>query len=142
MILSRPVLIEGETGSGKTAVSIEYIKKVTGKDPLIISCNPDTSKEDLEYSKELVIVTQDDKGNPIPATVTTKTLTQGFQKAAKEGRGLILDEFNYLSDDLKGIINNRLDALTKKGTTQEIKGNGGGTMTIDPKYFVIATANL
>jgi AAA domain (dynein-related subfamily) len=135
---SKMVTINGETGGGKTAMAIAFAKEKTGKDPIVIACNPNTGTSELVGTKELIVA----YGKDGTAHPKTEMIAQGFQKAAIEGRMVVLDEYTHLNPEVKAIVNKYLDLMEKKGQRVEKDGNGWGRYTVSEKYFVIGTKNI
>ena len=139
ILASKMVVLDGETGGGKTAMAIAFAKEKTGKDPIVIACNPATSPAELVWAKEIVVWYDEHTKTAVPVT---KMVVQWFQKAAKEGRMVILDEFTHLNDELKSVVNKYLDLLNKKWHKVEIEWNGGEIYAVSQEYFVIWTRNI
>jgi hypothetical protein len=135
---SKMVTINGETGGGKTAMAIAFAKEKTGKDPIVIACNPNTGMSDLVGTKELIVA----YGKDGTAHPKTEMIAQGFQKAAIEGRMVVLDEYTHLNPEVKAIVNKYLDLMEKKWQSVEKDGNGWGRYEVSEKYFVIGTKNI
>lgn len=121
------------TGTWKTEVWIEFAREKTGKDPIIMKCNPENTSSELKgkYTVDTTIVD----------AINFAFIKEWFQKAQAEDRMIILDEFDKLPWDLKWDVNWFLDELKKKWATKEVAGDGWDKMTIGHHYFVIATMN-
>jgi len=131
MIEGKPMFLHGPTGTGKTSLAIRTAKVLTGKEPEIVYCNPQTKESNI-FGKTGVGI--DEK--------TEKQVTQfdygPLVRAMKEGRVVIFDEFTALPKDmmvmLKGIMHARV------GDTRTIPGDG--EVPIAPGFQMIFTANL
>lgn len=106
----------GEPGSGKTTKAM----KEAGN--LCVICKGDTQPEQLLQDFDF------DRGQP-------GFMSSAFSKAIKEGKTIVLDEFNtlplYTQKLLQGILDNK--------PSFEFKGE---TVQIHPNFNVIATMNL
>ncbi|MCS6893275.1 MAG: AAA family ATPase [Deltaproteobacteria bacterium] len=79
------VVLQGDTGTGKTEIARMVLRDLRGCEPIVVSCTSDTSPEDL-LGRQILTV-QDG------ATVSS------FQRSAlvealESGAGIIIDEFN------------------------------------------------
>ena len=106
----------GEPGSGKTTRAMKEA------DNLCVICKGDTQPEQLLQDFDF------DRGQP-------GFMSSAFSKAIKEGKTIVLDEFNtlplYTQKLLQGILDNK--------PSFEFKGE---TVQIHPNFNVIATMNL
>ncbi len=131
MIEGKPMFLHGPTGTGKTSLAIRTAEKLTGKDPEIVYCNPQTKESNI-FGKTGIGI--DEK--------TEKQVTQfdygPLVRAMREGKVVIFDEFTALPKDmmvmLKGIMN------AKVGDTRTITGDG--EVAIAEGFQMIFTANL
>ena len=106
----------GEPGSGKTTKAMKEANN------LCVICKGDTQPEQLLQDFDF------DRGQP-------GFMSSAFSKAIKEGKTIVLDEFNslplYIQKLLQGILDNK--------PSFEFKGE---TVQIHPNFNVIATMNL
>ena len=106
----------GEPGSGKTTKAMKEANN------LCVICKGDTQPEQLLQDFDF------DRGQP-------GFMSSAFSKAIKEGKTIVLDEFNtlplYTQKLLQGILDNK--------PSFEFKGE---TVQIHPNFNVIATMNL
>ena len=131
MIEGKSMFLHGPTGTGKTSLAIRASKLLTGKDPEIVYCNPQT-KESNVFGKTGIGI--DEK--------TEKQITEfdpgPLVRAMETGGVVIFDEFTALPKEvmamLKGIMN------AKPGDTRTVTGDG--QVTIAPGFQMIFTANL
>ncbi len=131
MIEGKPMFLHGPTGTGKTSLAVRAAQSLTGKEPEIVYCNPQT-KESNVFGKTGIGI--DSK--------TEKQITQfdpaPLVRAMKEGKIVIFDEFTALPKDmmvmLKGVMHARV------GDTRTVPGDGD--ITIAPGFQMIFTANL
>lgn len=131
MIEGKSMFLHGPTGTGKTSLAIRASKLLTGKDPEIVYCNPQT-KESNVFGKTGIGI--DEKSE--------KQITEfdpgPLVRAMENGGVVIFDEFTALPKEvmamLKGIMN------AKQGDTRTVTGDG--QVTIAPGFQMIFTANL
>jgi MoxR-like ATPase len=131
MIEGKSMFLHGPTGTGKTSLAIRAAKKLTGQEPEIVYCNPQT-KESNVFGRTGIGI--DEK--------TEKQITQfdpaPLVRAMREGKVVIFDEFTALPKDmmvmLKGIMN------AQPGDVRSVTGDG--EVVIAPGFQMIFTANL
>ena len=131
MIEGKPMFLHGPTGTGKTSLAIRAAKILTGKNPEIIYCNPQTKESNIFGKTGICIDEKTEKQ-------ITKFDPAPLIRAMQEGNIVIFDEFTALPKDmmvmLKGIMN------AKVGDRRTVTGDG--EITIASGFQMIFTANL
>lgn len=131
MVEGKSMFLHGPTGTGKTSLAIRAAKRLTGTDPEIVYCNPQTKESNI-FGKTGIAIDEESQ----------KQVTQfdpaPLVRAMEKGSLVIFDEFTALPQEmmvmLKGIMN------AKPGDTRSVTGNG--SVTISPGFQMIFTANL
>ncbi len=131
MIEGKPMLLHGPTGTGKTSLAIRAAKVLTGKDPEMIYCNPQTKESNIFGKTGIAIDEKTEKQ-------ITKFDPAPLVRAMEQGSIVIFDEFTALPKAemvmLKGIMN------AKVGDRRSVTGDG--EVTIAHGFQMIFTANL
>jgi MoxR-like ATPase len=131
MIHGKPMFLHGPTGTGKTSLARSSAKRLTGRDPEMVYCTPQT--RDAHIWGKTGIRAEGDKG-----AIRTVDIFGPLTRAMTVGSITIFDEFTALPREqmvfFKGVAN------AKHGDTITIPGNG--EVTIKPGFQMIFTANL
>lgn len=130
--IGEPTYLTGETWWGKTEFAITFAREKTGKEPILIPCTSDTGKSELVAKQ---------KFENIWWAIKITDVYEWLQKWAKEGRIVILDEANKLSDEQKWTLNHYLSLCGKRWTTQTTQMNGWEEFSVAQEYYVIMTGN-
>lgn len=126
----KPILLEGHTGTGKSELARIATRELTGQDPEVVYCNPQTRVSDI-FGKQKLVETE--KG----ATVT-ETDYGPLSRAIEAGTLCILDEFNELDPRGRQMLKYLYNA--RPGDMVDIPGNGKIRMA--EGFGFILTANL
>lgn len=131
MIHGKPMFLHGPTGTGKTSRARSSAKRLTGHDPEMVYCTPQT--RDTHIWGKTGIRAEGDKG-----AIKTVDIFGPLTRAMKEGSVCVFDEFTALQREqmvfFKGVAN------AKHGDTITVPGNG--EVAIAPGFQMIFTANL
>jgi MoxR-like ATPase len=130
---SKPVLIYGHLGSGKSELAMHTAEKYSGKKAIIISGSKNISQAEF-YGHQ--ILTVDRK--------TGSTVSDFFMgpvyKAMEEGRIVIIDEINAIPHEVLISLNH---ILTRKvGDKINIQQDSGREIEIKEGFGIIMTGNL
>jgi len=128
------VHLEWETGTWKTELAKDFIREKTGKEPILIKCDPSMLPSEL-YGKYKM---QSEEGQ---GQIMLKFITEGIQKWMEHWRGVILDEWDQLPGDLKWPLNGLIDQLKNKWKKTEIHGDGWDEILIHQDWMIVATSN-
>ncbi|HMO78500.1 MAG TPA: AAA family ATPase [Candidatus Paceibacterota bacterium] len=131
MIEGKSMFLHGPTGTGKTSLAIRSAKKLTGHNPEIIYCNPQTKESNIFGSMGIGV--EKESGKQV-----TQFNFGPLVRAMTEGKVVILDEFTALQKDLMVMLKGILNA--KPGDVRSVTGDG--EVTIAPGFQIIFTANL
>ncbi len=129
MTIGKPMFLHGPTGTGKTSLARFASKELTGKNPEIIYCNPQTRESNI-YGRTGISVEDG----------ASKTFFDfgPLARAMQNGSVCIFDEFTALPKDQMSMIKGIMNA--KVGDTVSIPGNG--SIKIQIGFQLIFTANL
>lgn len=130
MLTGKPLFAHGPTGSGKTSLFRYTTKKLTGKDPEMVYCNPQTRESNV-WSKMGIRPTKD-------GAIETVEIYGPLAKAMAEGKPVIFDEFTALPKEQMVFIKGVFSA--KIGDRINIVGNG--IVKIQPGFQMLFSANL
>lgn len=125
----KPILLEGHTGTGKSELARIAAEQLTGANPEVIYCNPQTRQSDVFgkqtlKSREGATVTEVDFGPLV--------------RAMRDGKLCLFDEFNELDPRQRQVLKYLFNA--KPGDEVDIPGDG--KIMIQPGFGLIMTANL
>ena len=126
----KPILLEGHTGTGKSELARIAAKELTGENPEVISCNPQTRQSDIFGRQSL-------KETEHGATVTEVDYGP-LIRAMQDGRICLLDEFNELDPRQRQVFKYLFNA--KPGDEVDVPGDG--KIRIKDGFGIILTANL
>lgn len=129
MTIGKPMFLHGPTGTGKTSLARFASKELTGKNPEIIYCNPQTRESNI-YGRTGISV----EGGASKTFFDFGPLARAMQN----GSVCIFDEFTALPKDQMSMIKGIMNA--KVGDTVSIPGNG--SIKIQTGFQLIFTANL
>lgn len=129
MTIGKPMFLHGPTGTGKTSLARFASKELTGKNPEIIYCNPQTRESNI-YGRTGISVEDG----------ASKTFFDfgPLARAMQNGSICIFDEFTALPKDQMSMIKGIMNA--KVGDIVTIPGNG--SIKIQTGFQLIFTANL
>jgi len=130
MISGKHVFLHGPTGTGKTSLARFSAKQLTGSDPEMVYCNPQTREANI-WGKTGI--------EPAPdGAIKTVDIYGPLARAMRDGTVVIFDEFTALPKDqmvfIKGIMNAQV------GDQVNIMGNG--RIPLATGFQMIFTANL
>jgi MoxR-like ATPase len=132
MMVGKSMFLHGPTGTGKTSQARLASKQMTGHDPEMVYCNPQTREGNI-WGKTGIRPAKDGSG-----AIETVSILGPLAEAMEEGKTIIFDEFTALPQEqmvmIKGVFN------AKPGDTVNIVGNG--KITIKPGFQMLFTANL
>lgn len=126
----KPILLEGHTGTGKSELARIAAKELTGKNPEVVYCNPQTRQSDIFGRQSL-------KETEHGATVTEVDYGP-LIRAMQDGRICLLDEFNELDPRQRQVFKYLFNA--KPGDEVDVPGDG--KIRIQDGFGIILTANL
>ncbi len=132
--LGMPVLLKGETGTGKTSILIQIAKDNlnAGDTVYLISGHKDLDTIDVLGKTSL---------DATSGNTETKYKLGPLYKAIKEGRPIIIDEINAIPHETLIVINHVLTA--KPGDTISLQGNeDGGSIIVKEGFIVLASGNF
>ena len=126
----KPILLEGHTGTGKSELARIAARELTGADPEVVYCNPQTRVSDIFGKQSL-------KETETGATVTG-TDYGPLVRAMTEGKLCLFDEFNELDPRGRQMLKYLYNA--KPGDMIDVPGDG--KVRIREGFGLVMTANL
>ncbi len=131
MVEGKPMFLHGPTGTGKTSLAIRTARTLTGSDPEMVYCNPQTKESNI-FGKTGIGIDEETKQQ------VTSFDPAPLIRAMKEGRVVIFDEFTALPKDMMSMLKGIMSA--KVGDRRTVTGDG--EITVAPGFQMIFTANL
>jgi MoxR-like ATPase len=125
----KPILLEGHTGTGKSELARMAAEELTGRQPEVVYCNPQTRQSDIFGKQSL----KNKEG-----TTVTEVDFGPLVRAMQEGAVCLFDEYNELDPRQRQVLKYIYNA--KPGDSVDVPGDG--KVRIESGFGLIMTANL